>query len=165
MEEIQVIKIAAVVLIILVSSIIFLTNTNRKKRQRTVQKEVKPPNRRDNFRFRINIKNTLMEVLKIGSLDVNQYVYCEIVDVSAGGVGILIDYDFPLREKVYVKVHFYLDNEEFILNGRIVRKIEKLKKRAVLYGIQFVDLSANDENRLMKTIVSMENERRKIAIK
>lgn len=158
-------EIAVVVLIILVSSIIYLTNINRKKRQRTVQKEVKPPNRRDNFRFRINIKNTLMEVLKIGSLSVNQYVYCEIVDVSAGGVGILIDYDFPLREKVYVKVHFYLDHEEFKLNGRIVRKTENIKKRAVLYGIQFVDLSTYDENRLLKTIFAMENERRKIAIK
>jgi c-di-GMP-binding flagellar brake protein YcgR len=165
MEEIQVTKIAAVVVIFLVSSIIFITNANRKKRNRTAQKELKLPNRRDNFRFRINIKNTLMEVLKIGSLDVNQYVYCEIVDVSAGGVGILIDYDFPLREKVYVKVHFYLDQEEFMLNGRIVRKTENIKKRAVLYGIQFVDLSTYDENRLLKTIFAMENERRKIAIK
>lgn len=158
-------EIAAVALIILVSSIIFLTNTNRKKRQRAVQKEVKPPNRRDNFRFRINIKNTLMEVLKIGSLDVNEYFYCEIVDVSAGGVGILSEYDFPLREKVYVKINFYLDNEEFMLNGRIVRKTENIKKRAVLYGIQFVDLSTYDENRLLKTIFAKENERRKIAIK
>lgn len=165
MEEIQFIKIAAIGFIFLVSSIILLTNINRKKRQRTAQKVVKPPNRRDNFRFRINIKNTLMEVLKIGSLSVNEYVYCEIVDVSAGGVGILSDYDFPLREKVYVKVHFYLDHEEFMLNGRIVRKIENIKKRAVLYGIQFVDLSASDEERLLKTIVAMENERRKIAIK
>ncbi|MEH7493926.1 PilZ domain-containing protein [Neobacillus niacini] len=165
MEEMQVIKIAGVVLIILVSSIIYFTNSNRKKRHRTAQKEVKPPNKRDNFRFRINIKNTVMEVLKIGSLNVNEYVYCEIVDVSAGGVGILSDYDFPLREKVYVKVHFYLDNQEFMLNGRIVRKIENLKKQTVLYGIQFIGLSAYDENRLMKTIVAMENERRKIAIK
>src|SRR3954464_2487220 len=110
MEEIQVIKIAGVVLILLVSCILYFTYTNRKKRQRTVQKEVKPPNKRDNFRFRINIKNTLMEVLKIGSLDVNEYVYCEIVDVSVGGVGILSDYDYPLREKVYVKVHFHLDH-------------------------------------------------------
>lgn len=158
-------EIAAVAFIILVSSIIYLANSNRKKRQGTVQKEVKPPNRRDNFRFRINIKNTLMEVLKIGSLDVNEYFYCEIVDVSAGGVGILSEYDFPLREKVYVKVNFYLDNEEFMLNGRIVRKTENIKKRAVLYGIQFVNLSTYDEKRLLKTIFAMENQRRKIAIK
>ncbi|MDR7080079.1 c-di-GMP-binding flagellar brake protein YcgR [Neobacillus niacini] len=165
MEEIQVIKLAAVVFIILVSSIIYFTQTNSKKRQRTTTKEVKPPNRRDNFRFRINIKNTVMEVLKIGSLNVNEYIDCEIVDVSVGGVGILSDYDFPLREKVYVRVHFYLDHEEFLLNGRIVRKVENIKKRAVIYGIQFIDLSAIDENRLMKTIFAMENERRKIAIK
>ncbi|MEC1522159.1 PilZ domain-containing protein [Neobacillus niacini] len=158
-------EIAAVALIILVSSIIYLANSNRKKRQRTVQKEVKPPNRRDNFRFRINIKNTLMEVIKIGNLDVNEYIYCEVVDVSAGGVGILSEYDFPLREKVYVKINFYLDNEEFMLNGRIVRKTENIKKRAVLYGIQFVDLSTYDENRLLKIIFAMENQRRKIAIK
>lgn len=106
-----------------------------------------------------------MEVLKIGSLDVNEYFYCEIVDVSAGGVGILSEYDFPLREKVYVKINFYLDNEEFMLNGRIVRKTENIKKRAVLYGIQFVDLSTYDENRLLKTIFAMENQRRKIDIK
>lgn len=130
-----------------------------------MQKVPKQLNRRDNFRFRINIKNTVMEVLKIGNLNVNEFFYCEIVDVSAGGVGVLCENDFPLREKVYVKIHFHLNHEEFMLDGRIVRKTENIKKRAVLYGIQFINLSQYDENRLMKTIFAMENERRKIAIK
>jgi c-di-GMP-binding flagellar brake protein YcgR len=156
--------IAVVVLLILVSFILILTKNKGKTRKEKVKEKEKPANRRDNFRIRVNIKNTLMEVLKIGSIDVNEFNYCEIVDVSAGGVGIQSDYDFPLRQKVYVRMHFNLNDEEFSLNGRIARKIESLHKRSVFYGIQFINLSTNDENRLIKEIVAMENQRRKIQV-
>jgi c-di-GMP-binding flagellar brake protein YcgR len=154
-----------VVIIILIFSILFVAKNKRVTSQQATKKDVKQANRRDNFRIRVSIKNTVMEVLKIGSTYVNEHDYCEIVDVSAGGVGILSDYDFPLREKVYIKIHLYLNDEEFTLNGRIVRKIEKINKRSIFYGVQFINLSESDENRLIKEIVAMENRRRKISIK
>jgi hypothetical protein len=165
MGEFQFIIIAAVMMI-LVSSIIYVVKQKREKAQRNLRKAERPAaNRRENFRLRVNMKNSVMEVLKVGSLEVNQNDYCEIVDISAGGVGLISYYDFPLKQQVYVRVHFYLNDEEFSLDGRIVRKIERINKSSYFYGIQFLNLSARNENRLLKEIFAMENERRKIAIR
>jgi c-di-GMP-binding flagellar brake protein YcgR len=151
--------------VIIVSSIIYLARLKELKKQKKLKKEEKQTNRRDNFRLRVMIKNSIMEVLKVGSIDVNRNNYCEIEDISAGGAGIISYYDFPLKQQVYVRVHFYLNDEEFSLEGRIVRKIERINRSSFFYGIQFLNLSSSDEKRLVKEIFAMENQRRKIAIK
>ncbi len=163
MEQYQTLIVVAIV--ILVSSIIYRLRLGKIKNQRQLKKEEKQTNRRDNFRLRVMIKNSLMEVLKVGSTSVNQNDYCEIVDISAGGAGIVSYYDLPLKQSVFVRIHFYLNDEEFSLNGRVVRKIERINKSSFFYGIQFLNLSTRDENRLIKEIVALENQRRKIAIK
>lgn len=162
MDEYLILIVAAV---IIVSSIMYLVRLKELKKQRKLKKEEKQANRRDNFRLRVMIKNSIMEVLKVGSIDVNRNNYCEIVDISAGGAGIISYYDFPLKQQVYVRVHFYLNDEEFSLDGRIVRKIERINKSSFFYGVQFLNLSSRDEKRLVKEIYAMENQRRKIAIK
>ena len=162
MDEYLILIVATV---IIVSSIIYLVRLKELKKQRQLKKEEKQANRRDNFRLRVMIKNSIMEVLKVGSIDVNRNNYCEIVDISAGGAGIISYYDFPLKQQVYVRVHFYLNDEEFSLDGRIVRKIERINKSSFFYGVQFLNLSSRDEERLVKEIYAMENQRRKIAIK
>jgi c-di-GMP-binding flagellar brake protein YcgR len=154
-----------VIVIILVSSIIYTVNQNRLKKQRKSAKEKKPANKRDNFRLRVNIKDSVMEIIKIGNKDITEYDYCEIMDLSAGGAGIVSYYDLPLKKTVYVRVQFFLNDEEFILNGRVVRKSERINRSSYFYGIQFLNLSKYDENRLMKEIVALENRRRKMAIK
>jgi c-di-GMP-binding flagellar brake protein YcgR len=157
--------IVVAVAVILVSSIIYRVRLGELKKHRQLKKEEKQANRRDNFRLRVMIKNSLMEVLKVGSISVNQNDYCEIVDISAGGAGIVSYYDFPLKQSVFVRIHFYLNDEEFSLNGRVVRKTERINKSSFFYGIQFLNLTTRDENRLIKEIVALENQRRKIAIK
>lgn len=163
MEQYQNFIVVAVV--ILVSSIIYGVRLGKLRKHRQLKKEEKQANRRDNFRLRVMIKNSLMEVLKVGSISVNQNDYCEIVDISAGGAGIVSYYDLPLKQSVFVRVHFYLNDEEFSLNGRVVRKTERINKSSFFYGIQFLNLTTRDENRLIKEIVALENQRRKIAIK
>jgi c-di-GMP-binding flagellar brake protein YcgR len=163
MEQYQ--TLIAVAVVILVSSIIYRVRLGKVKKHRQLKKEEKQANRRDNFRLRVMIKNSLMEVLKVGNISVNQNDYCEIVDISAGGAGIVSYYDLPLKQSVFVRIHFYLNDEEFSLNGRVVRKIERINKSSFFYGIQFLNLSTRDENRLIKEIVALENQRRKIAIK
>jgi len=154
-----------IVAVIIVSPIVYFVSQKELKKQRKLKKEEKQANRRDNFRLRVMIKNSIMEVLKVGSIDVNRNNYCEIVDVSAGGAGVISYYDFPLQQQVYVRVHFYLNDEEFSLDGRIVRKIERINKSSFFYGVQFLNLSSRDEKRLVKEIYAIENQRRKIAIK
>ncbi|WP_045518449.1 PilZ domain-containing protein [Neobacillus niacini] len=166
MEEFQFNILLAVAMVVLVSFIFYLVIHKRETIKRNSKKvEEKQVNRRDNFRLRINMKDSLLEVLKVGSINVNQHDYCEIVDISAGGVGIISYLDFTLKQNVYVRVHFYLNEEAFSLNGRIVRKIERINRNSFLYGIQFLNLSTKDENRLIKEIVALENQRRKMSLK
>lgn len=164
MGEFQII-IAIAAILIIVSSIIYAIQQQRIKKQRNLKKAEKKENRRDSFRLRVDLKNSIMEVLKIGNIDVNEFDDCQISDVSAGGAGIVSYYDLPLKQKVYVKLHFYLNNESFSLNGRIVRKVERINKNNYFYGIQFLDLSIPEEERLIKEIVALENRRRQTSIK
>lgn len=155
----------AIVLIILVSSIIYMVHKKRGAKHQHRKQADKPANQRKNFRVRVELKNSIMEVLKVGSTEINEHDACEIIDISTGGVGVVSYCDLPLKQQVFIRVHFYLNNETFSINGRIVRKIERINKNSFLYGVQFLELSPREENRLLKEIVAIENERRKIAIK
>jgi c-di-GMP-binding flagellar brake protein YcgR len=165
MEVNQIYILSTVVVVIILVSSIYIVKQSQLKKQRKSTTKKKQANKRDNFRLRVNIKDSVMEIVKIGNSDITEYNYCEIMDLSAGGAGIISYYDLPLKKTVYVRVQFFLNDEEFILNGRVVRKSERINRSSYLYGIQFLDLSKYDENRLMKEIVALENRRRKMAIK
>jgi c-di-GMP-binding flagellar brake protein YcgR len=106
-----------------------------------------------------------MEVIKIGESDVNESELCEIVDVGASGLGLYSKNDYPIREKVLVKLLFKLNDKEFSVDGVLVRKVEAVNKDRVLYGVNFMNLSDGNENKLLKEIAAIENSRRKISIR
>lgn len=162
MGEFQIV-ITAAIIIILVSTIIIIFRNKQKQAEQ--QRKRKTANRRMNYRVQVNIKNSVMEVLKIGSLAINEHDACEIVDVSVGGAGVISHQDFPLRQIIFVRVYFYLNDEMFSLNGRVVRKVERINKKSYFYGIQFLNLSSNEENQLIKHIAAIQKRRRKKLIK
>lgn len=133
--------------------------------ERIIREEVKPPNKRENYRLRVKTSTANLEVINIGEQLVNENVPCEIVDVSRGGVGIYCDKDYPLRQNVVVKIQFILNGVEFTLDGKLVRKIEYEHKHNLFYGIEFKDLPMSTENMLGKAIATIENNRRKISVK
>jgi c-di-GMP-binding flagellar brake protein YcgR len=133
--------------------------------EKIIKEEIKPPNLRDNYRLRVNVEDSTLEVIKIGNSEVNNNEVCEVVDVSAGGVGIHCEVDYPLRKRVLVKIHFKLNNKEFSLDGKLVRKIEDINKRKIFYGVEFIDLTLSDENKLVKEIFAIDNHRRMLSVK
>jgi c-di-GMP-binding flagellar brake protein YcgR len=128
-------------------------------------KEIQKPNKRDNFRLRIDVEDALMEVTKIGDFDVNDSEVCEIVDISASGMGIYSHKDYPIRNNVSAKLYFTLNYKEFFFDGILVRKVEVSNKQKIQYGVKFINLSDGDQNRLLKEIAAIDNSRRKIQIK
>lgn len=167
MENIQLISIATSILL-LFGIVVFFSSRKKNKefKQDKVSKEVgKLVNQRGDFRLRLEIEDALMEVIKIGDIDVAYSEVCEIVDVSASGMGIYSDNDYPVRNKVLVKLLFKLNDKEFTMDGILVRKVETSNKEKILYGINFMNLSDGNENRLLKEIAAIENNRRKIKIK
>jgi c-di-GMP-binding flagellar brake protein YcgR len=167
LENIQFIIIA--IAIILVIGVIVFYNSRRKKagliKENDAKEEKKLVNQRGNFRLRLDIEDAIMEVTKIGESDVSNTEVCEIVDISASGLGLYSEIDYPIRKKVLVKLFFKLNDKEFYFNGMLVRKVEASNKDKVLYGINFINLSDGNENKLLKEIAAIENSRRKISIR
>jgi c-di-GMP-binding flagellar brake protein YcgR len=167
MENIQFI-IIGIAVILLIGVIVFY-NSQRKKEELSnendIKEEKKLVNQRGNFRLRLDIEDAIMEVVKIGETDVSDTEVCEIVDVSASGMGLYSEIDYPIRKKVLVKLYFKLNDKEFSFDGILVRKVEASNKDKVLYGINFMNLSDGNENKLLKEIAAIENSRRKISIR
>jgi c-di-GMP-binding flagellar brake protein YcgR len=155
--DIQFIVISSLV-ILLIGTIVYYNS--RKKKNGDEVKEVSGNNKRDNFRLRIDIEDAMVEITQIGDSKVNKSEVCEIVDVSASGMGVYSDHDYPIREKVHIKVLFKLNFREFSMDGMFVRKVEASNKDKILYGIKFINLSEGDENRLQKEIAAIDNSRR-----
>jgi c-di-GMP-binding flagellar brake protein YcgR len=167
MENIQFITIATAV-ILLIAVIVFYNYRKKKaelSNEEDINKEKKIENQRGNFRLRLDIEDALMEVTKIGDTARNDSELCEIVDVSASGLGLYSKNDYPIREKVLVKLLFKLNYKEFSVDGVLVRKVEAANKDRVLYGVNFMNLSDGEENKLLKEIAAIENSRRKISIR
>lgn len=167
MENMQFIFIA--IAVILLIGIVVFYNSRRKNLETSNEKENKEErtlkNQRGNFRLRLEVEDALMEVVKIGDSDVNYSEACEIVDVSASGMGFYSDMDYQIRNKVFVNIFFKLNDKKFLMNGMLVRKVEAINKERILYGLTFINLSDGDENRILKEIAAIENNRRKISIR
>jgi c-di-GMP-binding flagellar brake protein YcgR len=167
MENIQFITIATAV-ILLIAIIVFYNSHKKKARlsnEENINKEKKIENQRGNFRLRLEIEDALMEVIKIGDTELNGSELCEIVDVSASGLGLYSENDYPIRENVLVRLLFKLNEKEFSVDGVLVRKVEAVNKDRILYGVNFMNLSDGSENKLLKEIAAIENSRRKKSIR
>jgi c-di-GMP-binding flagellar brake protein YcgR len=167
LENIQFIVI--VIAVILLAAIIVIYNFRKNKaglgNEEDIKKEKKIENQRGNFRLRLDIEDALMEVIKIGDVEQNDSELCEIVDVSASGLGLYSKIDYPIRKKVLVRLLFKLNYKEFSVDGVLVRKVEAANKDRLLYGVNFLNLSDGEENKLLKEIAAIENSRRKISIR
>ncbi|WP_158587632.1 flagellar brake protein [Neobacillus notoginsengisoli] len=165
MANTQIIILAALIIFISCSAIYFYSKEQKKAKQSKTKKTEKKDKSREHYRVHVSIDESLMEVKKMGAVNVDEIIKVKVLDVSTGGAGVLCDEDFPLKEMVFVRIHFYLNEELFSFNGRIVRKIENPERKKVIYGVQFLNLSPSDETKLIKEITAIQNERRKIAIK
>jgi c-di-GMP-binding flagellar brake protein YcgR len=157
-----------IIVLLLIVIVTLLSNRNKKDKvtfEQTYREEEKKDNKRSNFRLRVDVEDTLMEVQEVGDEAVNISEVCEIVDISASGMGIYSVKDYPIRNKVLVKLTFKLNYKDFTLDGVLIRKVELSNKQQIQYGIKFINLSEGDENRLQKEIAAIENSRRKISIR
>ncbi|EHL74634.1 hypothetical protein HMPREF1015_03272 [Bacillus smithii 7_3_47FAA] len=83
----------------------------------------------------------------------------KIKDISYLGMKLSCKLDFPVRKKIFLRLHFVLCDEEFSLKGKIVRKEERMDD--IFYGIEFIELHHQDQQRLYQVIRKLELERKK----
>lgn len=83
----------------------------------------------------------------------------KIKDISYSGMKLSCKLDFPVRKKIFLRLHFVLYDEEFSLKGKIVRKEERMDD--IFYGIEFIELDHQDQQRFYQVIRKLELERKK----
>ncbi|MFC7321260.1 PilZ domain-containing protein [Halobacillus campisalis] len=135
------------------------------ERNKLKKKQSEDKNRRGSFRLTLNRKDcTLvlkesthgnMEKLKERSLK----GYIE--NISASGVKFVCRYDLPVKFNFKVTSVFELRGEEFSLGADIVRKEEHTNHQLMIYGLQFVEMTAKDQERLSIVLHRIESENRK----
>ena len=74
-------------------------------------------------------------------------------NISLGGLKLICEYDFPVKESILIEITFSLKNHEFILKGKVLRKEENNNKDLVAYGIYFSDISEED-SKLLNSILN-----------
>jgi hypothetical protein len=75
---------------------------------------------------------------------------------------LLSNYDLLVQYQIIAQLNFIINNEKFDLKGKFVRKKTKVECKQFIYGIQFLELSKQDEYRLGKVITEIQLEKKKI---
>jgi uncharacterized protein YkuJ len=122
-------------------------------------------NRRRTFRvdFTNDIKKCSFEVKQIGNKDADKFKKSDVIvaDISCTGMRVLSEKDIPVRSKAKVNVSFDLEEENFELEGMIVRKIETKNDPLISYGIDFINVTTLTENRLIKILMFIDAARKR----
>jgi c-di-GMP-binding flagellar brake protein YcgR len=122
-------------------------------------------NYRQNFRVPLTGTQCSIEFLDFEEKRLNKLrhkkVDGNIENISLGGMKFSCNIDLPVKTSISINSSFNLKNEEFSLNGEIIRKEEYTKTRLFCYGVQFDELSSEDEKVLSKTLNNLIIEREK----
>lgn len=115
------------------------------------------------FRIELLDQECEFELIGFGDKMLEQLKYKKgkgkIKDISYSGMKLSCKLDFPVRKKIFLRLHFVLYDEEFSLKGKIVRKEERMDD--IFYGIEFIELDHQDQQRLYQVIRKLELERKK----
>ena len=73
-----------------------------------------------------------------------------ILDISGGGLNLLCDFDFPIRQGVFLEIHFKLENQAFFVKGQIIRKLDTMTE--LNYGVRFVNINEIYRSKIIAAI-------------
>jgi c-di-GMP-binding flagellar brake protein YcgR len=124
-------------------------------------------NRRRSYRinFMDEKQSCYLTVINVGDEGVIEPIEGKgrLVDISGTGMRVTFDKHLPVRDNVIVIVKFALE-EDFKLEGQVVRKTETYKDSSITYGIDFKKISVVDESRLIRIIMSFNRDKKRSLI-
>lgn len=113
-------------------------------------------NRRQNFRVSLEGVECLIELLNFEDKRLKRLTHKKVKgsidNISIGGTKFTCDIDLPVKTSISINISFILEDQEFSLNGEIIRKEEYIKTNSFGYGAQFNQLSGDDEKTLSITL-------------
>lgn len=134
------------------------------KQVKQLRDQIKNVNKRGGFRLDMadeecgfqftELEDSSLQVLK------NRKGVGKIKDISIIGMRIGCNYDLPLKNNVTIKIEFKLQSECFSLQALLTRKEKHIDSPDVIYGTKFVEMSLDDNKRLLQCLKNLETERR-----
>lgn len=128
-----------------------------------LQAKLKDKERRRAFRIKLLDQVCIFEFIDFGDKLLEPLKHRKgegkIKDISCTGMKLSCEFDLPVRKQIVLQLGFVLDDEEFSLKGKIVRKEELMNE--INYGIDFIEAAPKEKQRLLQVIQRMEIERRK----
>ncbi|MYL39227.1 PilZ domain-containing protein [Halobacillus litoralis] len=87
-----------------------------------------------------------------------------IENISLTGLKFSSAYNIPIQENITISLHFSLDDEDFTLQARMARKHEELSSSAVVYGVEFIEISEKNRERLARILYQLQIVKNKQAL-
>ena len=102
-------------------------------------------------------------LVSINNNDVNigKSILITIIDLSAGGISFKAALNMPVETKTVLNIQFRFEDEHFIMQGCLIWKSSNGSHSE--YGLEFIDLSPQEEQRLVKCL--NQNQMRKTSSK
>lgn len=129
------------------------------KQMKQLRDQVEHVNHRETFRVDLADENCLFQVMNVEVLK-NRTGTAKIKDISVNGLKISCNYDFPLKNEVIIKLEFKLQEEPFSFKAILLRKEAHIDNPDIIYGVQFVEMSSGERERLQICLNKLEIQRR-----
>nr|WP_231710758.1 PilZ domain-containing protein [Gracilibacillus suaedae] len=122
-------------------------------------------NIRNNFRITLHHHPCLITLIHLENAQLSRLkdkqFYGYVDNISTSGLMFLCNFNFPVKERVIVKLNISIKSYQFTLNGEVIRKEEHKKKKQIAYGVQFHKMSEKERIRLTKVLNEVMVEKKK----
>ncbi|WP_035532388.1 PilZ domain-containing protein [Halobacillus kuroshimensis] len=85
-----------------------------------------------------------------------KYFIGYIENINLTGLKFSSEYNIPIQENITISLHFSLNDEDFDLHARMARKHEELSSSAVVYGVEFIEVSEKNRERLARVLYQLQ---------
>lgn len=133
----------------------------------SINQKILGDERRSHFRVLVQDVKCMVKLVELENKKLkqlaNKVFLGQIDNLSASGLKLMCDFDFPIQEKIIVELTFEIKDEIFTVKGEVIRKEEyRDKKYTHGYGIKFIQLREQDQTNLSKQLNRILIEKRMI---
>ncbi|MGP4041014.1 PilZ domain-containing protein [Gracilibacillus sp. D59] len=169
-ELIVISQILISIIALVVTFVFYYKNTKIKKHKNeshtSNDTNILEENTRHNFRITLYQQPCLITLIQLENSHLkqlkNKQFYGYIENISTSGLKFLCHFNFPVKERVLIKLNVAIKSYHFILKGEIIRKEEHKLSNQIAYGVKFYKLTEKERMRITKALneVMVEKEKK-----
>ncbi|WP_175495257.1 PilZ domain-containing protein [Gracilibacillus orientalis] len=148
----------------------YLKRKESKRISRTsTDSEKSEPNARDHFRITLYQQPCLITLIHLENPHLsqlkNKQFYGYVDNVSTSGLKFLCNFNFPVKDRVMIKLNISVKSYHFTLKGEIIRKEEHRQNKQIAYGVLFENMTEKEKIRITKVLNKVMMEKKKKSIR